>query len=338
MAFLAAPITYYSVLKYAPNLTTLTLSYEYAEEYPEILPYMPTSWELILEVATNIPWTDIMRSCVHLRSLKFRGIKRNEDGLDLFHRPVYQKPDKPEPSVECKELESIFIDVACVDWDGEPGNALIGSFFAAVKAPSLRSLTIYAEDPHFDLNVFNWPRNVMTSFASNTRGNLRSLSIMNLPIRTEDLLAFLELAPLLEELVVTEHRSKAPYQLLSFFRDHNTSFHQSITRAFLDRLLIKKDRSVPPFLPKLRSISLFVHGRHFNEDRMFVEMVQSRSLMPAGSAVASLRLVELNMWMSEWKDAILDKTYDLSRVLERDHGVRISVVSLNLMGTPHPIV
>ncbi|KAJ8077780.1 hypothetical protein PM082_002213 [Marasmius tenuissimus] len=339
MAFFAAHMTYESVFKCAPNLSTLTLSYEYAEEYPEILPYMPTIRELILEVATDIPWTDIIRSCIHLRSLTFRGIRCNEDGLDAFHCPVYQKPDEPEPPVECKELESISIDVACVNWDGEPSNALIGSFSAALKAPSLRSLTIYAEDPHFDLNVFAWPRNVMTSFVSNTRGNLRNLSITNLPVRTEDLLALLELTPLLEELVVTEHcRSKAPYQLLSFCRDHTTSFHPTITRAFLDRLLIKKDSSVPPFLPKLRSISLFVHGRHFHEDRMFVKMVQSRCLMPARSAVVSLRRVELTMWMSEWKDAILDGTYDPLRVLERDHGVMISVTSLNLMGTPYPIV
>ncbi|KAK1221157.1 hypothetical protein PQX77_016033, partial [Marasmius sp. AFHP31] len=186
MSLCGAPTIYETVMNHAPNLSTLTLKYDFTcmDEYPEILPQMAKIRHLTLEAATiALPWTDLMRSCSHLRSFVYRGDKHRGRLLGSCNRPVYQKLDQPEPPVECKELESISIDLACLDYHGKPTHNLLSSFFTAVKAPLLQSLTMYAEDPHFDTSIFTWPREVITSFVSAIQpGKLTTLRVKDLPV------------------------------------------------------------------------------------------------------------------------------------------------------------
>ncbi|KAL0056554.1 hypothetical protein AAF712_016841 [Marasmius tenuissimus] len=342
MSHYGAPTVYETVMQHAPNLSTLTLKYEYSDEFPEVLPQMAKIRHLILEAGTSTtPWADLMRSCPHLRSFVYRGDKGHGSLLGSCNHALYQKPNQPEPTVECKELESISIDLACLDFHGKPNYDLLSSFFTAVKAPSLQSLTMYAEDPHFDISIFTWPRGIITSFVSAVRpSRLRTLSIKDLPVDVSDLLALLELTPFLEELTVAEHRSKSPYHLTTFpHRDHTDQFHQTITKSFLNRLRVSPDGSSSRiFLPGLRFLKFSVHERHFDGGHDFVEMVRSRSSIPVGFDVAPLRRVELSLCMHNWKDELLNGVYEPLKALERERGMQISVLLLTFLGTAMRIV
>ncbi|KAJ8077806.1 hypothetical protein PM082_002240 [Marasmius tenuissimus] len=200
-----APTIYKTVMKYAPNLSTLTLKYDIKvmDEYLEILPQIAKIRHLILKASMiDLPWTDLLCSCPHLKSFVYQGDKHHGRLLDSCNHPIYQKPDQSEPPVECKELGSISIDLACLDYHGQPNYDLLSSLFTTIKVPLLQSLTMYAEDPHFDTSIFTWPCEIIISFISAIRlGKLTALSLKDLPVDASDLLVLLELTAFLEELV-----------------------------------------------------------------------------------------------------------------------------------------
>ncbi|KAF9257316.1 hypothetical protein L218DRAFT_114539 [Marasmius fiardii PR-910] len=316
----------------APNFQSITLRYEeFAQSFEvwlQSLPRLDRFSYITFEAEETIPVTDLMRAASQLQSFTFQGSLQNV--LKNSHRhPRYIRIPSGFAPVECTNLASITINIA-VKHTRKPTYDILHDFFAAVSAPKLESLTIFAHRPHVDVDIFNWPRYVMRKFAERSGQRLKSLAVKDIPVDDRDLLAFLEVLPTIEELTVHDHCVWRKTFKPDFFRDlllEEPPFHRTITKSFLKALIWSSERV---FVPKLHTIRLQVrHGKYFDGQAELVEMVGSR-FVNGDSSVAKLRVVELSGW--QLTRGLSQASYEPLKEWERK-GLMVSVVSENY---PHP--
>lgn len=216
---------------------------------------------------------------------------------------------RPDPGyISLAKLESLTLTFALDPFDWMM-MIYLGSILAAYTLPSLTDLVIVPI--RYSKNIL-WPVPAFDKFISRSSCMLTTLSIAGVEISDLNLLATFRILP---------------YLVNFAFDDLSVPIEEAGSHPITSHLIScmhPSSTTATTLVPKLRSLSLTLHGASF-DDAAFIHMISSRWLpnpiCAAAMGVDCLRSLVLRFRKREVDEAIYRPLYDLDRM-----GMRVIIV------------